>query len=147
MLRITSNSFEHDWSFAIRWFNIISGTLIWGVLPCYRDAIGVFYSLSWVGSYFKFSVLFDNYIGLYQVLPLQAKINLGAIVMNEYSTKLQHYWSLTVRLFNVISRPLIGGFCSQCILQPQPTGLKDFKQLFLFDYNHLFPLSYIVASN
>ena len=47
--------------------------------------------------------------------------------------KLQHYWNLTIRLFSVISRTLIvcvGGLtplqkCSQCILQPQPTGQQD----------------------
>ena len=44
--------------------------------------------------------------------------------------KLQHYWNLTIRLISVISRTLVGrggGLtplqrCSQCILQPLPTG-------------------------
>ena len=43
-----------------------------------------------------------------------------------HSPKFQHYWNLIIRLFSVISRTLIGGYslqiCSQCILQPQPTG-------------------------
>ena len=41
-----------------------------------------------------------------------------------HSLKLQHYWSLTIKLFS-------GGFtpqqsCSWCILQPQLTGLNTF---------------------
>ena len=45
-----------------------------------------------------------------------------------HSPKLQHYWSLTVRLFSVISMTFIGWVfpflqrCSRCIRQPQPTG-------------------------
>ena len=49
-----------------------------------------------------------------------------------HSPKPQHYWCLTIRLFSVISRTLIGrvGFtflqrCSQSILQPQLTELLD----------------------
>ena len=49
-----------------------------------------------------------------------------------YSPTLQHDWSLTIRLFSVISRLLIvGGVlhtqqrCSQYILQLQPTGLPS----------------------
>ena len=45
-----------------------------------------------------------------------------------HSPKVQYYWSLTIRLFSVISRILIGEWAlnplqrsSQCILQPQPT--------------------------
>ena len=45
-----------------------------------------------------------------------------------HSPKLQHYWSLTIRLFNIISRTLVGGGdisplqrSSQCILRPKPT--------------------------
>ena len=45
-----------------------------------------------------------------------------------HSSKSQHHWNLTIRLFSVISRTLIeGGLtplqrCSRCILQPQLTG-------------------------
>ena len=46
-----------------------------------------------------------------------------------HSPKLQHHWNLTIRLFGVISRTLIGRWgrtpllrSSQWILQPQPTG-------------------------
>ena len=42
--------------------------------------------------------------------------------------KFQHFWDLTIRLFNVIPRKLVGWggltplqTCSLCILQPQPT--------------------------
>ena len=46
----------------------------------------------------------------------------------------QHHWNLTIRLFSVISRTLIGGGgggltllprSSRCILQPEPTGQDD----------------------
>ena len=46
-----------------------------------------------------------------------------------HSPKLHHCWNLTIRLFSVISRTLVGGGgltplqrSSRCILQPQPTG-------------------------
>ena len=48
-----------------------------------------------------------------------------------HSPKLLHYWSLTIRLFSVISRTIVGrGFtplqrCSRCVLLSQPTGLDD----------------------
>ena len=49
-----------------------------------------------------------------------------------HSPKLQHYWSLTIRLFNVISGHslVVGGLtplprCNRCILQPRLTGLAD----------------------
>ena len=43
------------------------------------------------------------------------------------SLKLQIYGSLTIRLFRVTSRTLVGGVfllcrCSRCILQPEPIG-------------------------
>ena len=43
-------------------------------------------------------VLFDPFKELYQVLPLQARVDLGVMTL-----KLQHYWNLTIRLFIVIS--------------------------------------------
>ena len=65
------------------------------------------------------------------MLPLWAGEDLGAIAIKgtPYSPKLQQCWNLTIRLFSVITRTLNGGGgltplqrCSQCILQPQPTG-------------------------
>ena len=66
------------------------------------------------------------------LLVLRARVDLGAMVMKglPYYPKLQHCWNLTIRLFSVISGTLVGGGCrihwlqrcSQCILQPQPTG-------------------------
>ena len=54
---------------------------------------------------------------------------------NLYSPKLQHYFSLTIRLFNVTSRTLVEGGCvssqlkcSPFILQPQITGLRILVQ-------------------
>ena len=45
------------------------------------------------------------------MLPLRARVNLRAMVSksySEYSTKLQHYGSLVIILFNVILRTLFG---------------------------------------
>ena len=44
------------------------------------------------------------------MLPLQARVDLEAMAMRgtQHSTKLQRYWSLTMRLFCVINRTLIG---------------------------------------
>ena len=102
-------------------------------------------------------VLFNPQIGPYQVLPRWARVDLKVMAMqgysafpkaptllephhqigprsngNEgvalYSPKPQHYWDLTIRLFSVISKTLVGRDltplqrCSWCILQPQPTG-------------------------
>ena len=50
-----------------------------------------------------------------------------------HSPKLQYYWNLTIRLFSVISRTLVGGGLtalqrsSWYILQPQPPGQKPFR--------------------
>ena len=56
-------------------------------------------------------VLFYSLRGHYQVLPLRAWVDLEAMVIKRYSVfyKLQHYWSLTIRLFSVITRTLVGG--------------------------------------
>ena len=52
----------------------------------------------------------------YQVLPLRARMDMGAIVIKRYSAfpKLQHYWSLTIRLFSVLSRTLVAGVLLLC---------------------------------
>ena len=50
--RGTSHSLnlQHYWSFTIRLFSVISRTLIgWEELPLCREAVSVFYSLSWLG--------------------------------------------------------------------------------------------------
>ena len=59
---------------------------------------------------FSISAQFSS-IWPYQVQPLQAKVDLGVMAMKGYpaSPKLLHYWNLTIRLFNVISRTLIEG--------------------------------------
>ena len=50
--------------------------------------------------------LFNLEIESYQVLLLQVRVDLGAIVMKEYST-FPNSPSLTIRLFNVISETLL----------------------------------------
>ena len=46
------------------------------------------------------------------MIPFRARVNLGAMAMKwgtPHSPKLQHHWNLTIRLFSVISRKLVGG--------------------------------------
>ena len=47
----------------------------------------------------------------YQVLQFWARADLGAMAMKGYlhSPKLQHHWNLTIRLFRVIPKTLVGG--------------------------------------
>ena len=54
-----------------------------------------------------------------------------------HSLKLQNYWGLPIRFFNVVSRILVRSrdlrplkSCIRCILQPQLTGLKSTIPLF-----------------
>ena len=48
--------------------------------------------------------------------------------VTSHSSKLQHYWNLTIRLFSVINKTLVvGGLTSlqrsrRCTLRPKPTG-------------------------
>ena len=62
---------------------------------------------------------------LYQVLPLLASDGNKRVLCIPQ----MHYWSLTISLFSIIYRTLVGGVlpplqrCSQCILQSQPIGL------------------------
>ena len=67
------------------------------------------------------------------MLPLQASVDQGAMVMKRYSTfpKTPALLEPNNRLFSVLSRTFIGrGLtslwkCSWCILQPQLTGLNE----------------------
>ena len=62
------------------------------------------------------------------MLPLQTSVDQGAMATKGYSPKLQRYWSLTIRLFDVISRTLVAGVlsllqsCCRCILHPEQNG-------------------------
>ena len=83
------------------------------------------------------TILFDPLIGFYQMLLLQGQSgpgsddNKGVLCI---PSKLQHYWSLIIRAFSVISRILVEGClilvqrCSWCILQLLLT------EPFLFDF-------------
>ena len=73
-----------------------------------------------------------------QMLPHRAWVDLGVMVIKQYSTfsKLQ-YCSLTIRFFNVISRTQVEGRgvnhqqrCSRCILTLQPTGYYEDESIF-----------------
>ena len=74
-------------------------------------------SISHFCTLFKYQiVLFNPWIGTYQVLPLWFSVNLGGIAIKEYSAfpKFKHYWSLTIRLFCVISETLVGEVLTFC---------------------------------
>ena len=86
-------------------------------------------------------VIFNPWIGPYQVVPFPAKADLGAEAKKGtlHSTKLQHYWNLTNRLFSVISRtpvvcggvlPLyrdaVGVFCSPSQLGQDQISKENF---------------------
>ena len=55
------------------------------------------------------TILLHPYIGPYQVLLLRARVGQGVMAMKgyTYTPKIQHYWSLTIRL-SVIIRTLVG---------------------------------------
>ena len=55
-------------------------------------------------------VLFNPLIGLYQVLPIWARVDRAVMAMKGLSKlpKLQHYWSLTIRLFSIILEIFVG---------------------------------------
>ena len=44
-----SLKFQHYWSLTIRLFSVISRTLVGWVFPLCKDAVGAFYSPSWLG--------------------------------------------------------------------------------------------------
>ena len=46
-----------------------------------------------------------------------------------HSPKIKHYWNLTIRLLTVITRTLVGGALSLCILQLKPTGRVLFENV------------------
>ena len=78
------------------------------------------------------TVIYSPYIRPYQVLPLQAIVELGVMAIKGigYPPKLQLYWSLTIRfLVSYLGHSFGWGFlnplkgCNWCILHPQPTGL------------------------
>ena len=102
-------------SLSIRLFVFISRTLIRGSYPSAEKQL--VYSTApadWAPFvYIQFkceTALFNLKIGPYQVLLFWARVDLGVMVMKEYShfPKLHFYLSLTTRLFNVISRTHIG---------------------------------------
>ena len=90
---------------------------------------------------------FDPIIGPYQMLPLRARVDLGAMVMNE----LYYYWNHTIRWISVISRTLVGGGllllsrAEQSVYSTAPTdwvkcffGLSNFNKfaIILEGYDH-----------
>ena len=77
-------------------------------------------------------------------------MGLRAMAMKEYSaysTKLQHYWNLTIILFSVkTGHSFVGGILFLCreavnvfILQPQPTGQKEIGYLWIKEKQEKYP--------
>ena len=64
------------------------------------------------------------------MLPLRARVELKSMAMKgtPHSLKLQRYWNLTIRLFSVTSKTLVGVSLTllhksrRSILWPEPTG-------------------------
>ena len=52
--------------------------------------------------------------GQYITLPLRDRVDLGAMAMKRVLLKLLHYWSVTIRLFNVISGTFVKGVLFLC---------------------------------
>ena len=92
-----SLKFNHYWILAIILFSVLSRTLVGEVLPLNREAVGVFYSpcrLGWL-----FSIMSGTLMGWgWGVLPIYKEKN--CILTSQPSG---------LRLFNVISRTLVGG--------------------------------------
>ncbi len=59
-------------------------------------------------------VLFNPEKDPYQVLPLWARVDLGAMALKEYSAFPKAPGNLIIRLFSVISRTLVGGLFPRC---------------------------------
>ena len=82
-------------------------------------------------------VLFDLEIGPYQVLPLRARVDLGAMSMKRYSTFLKvpvllesHHQSVYCHIQDTCRARVIPlQRCSRCILQLQPTGPSTKKKI------------------
>ena len=68
--------------------------------------LGELLAITWVPFILSHPV-FDPLIGPYQVLSLLVRVNLGVMAVKAYFTFPKAPWSLTIRLFNVISRTLI----------------------------------------
>ncbi len=87
-------------------------------------------------------VLFNPLIGLYQVLPLRARVDLGAMVMKGFSAFSKAPASLE-RQHQIVWCHILdthggGGLtslqrCSQYILQPQPTG-QEIIYIYIYIY-------------
>ena len=86
-------------------------------------------------------VLFNPYIGPYQVLPLRARVDLGVMAMKGYSAFPKapvllepHHQIVLCHIQDTRWRDLTPlQRCSQCMLQLQPTGQTNS----LIAYNHL----------
>ena len=55
-----SPKLQHYWNLTVSFFSVIYRTLIEGVLPFSREAVGVFYSPSWPGNMYKKDLALNN---------------------------------------------------------------------------------------
>ena len=98
---------QHYWSLTIALFSLISRTLVGGVIPLYREAVGVFYSRGLGLCPLNHSTLVRGgypsaeMLSVYSIAPAPAHWATGHS-LEEGLTPLQR--------------------CSRCILQSQPTS-------------------------
>ena len=117
VLRISESSSITGTSPPDRLVSYLGHLLGMGVLPLCRDAVSVFYCPKLTGQ--------SSFLLIPSECGPGSNDNEGVL---RIPPNLQHYWSLTIRLFRVISKTFVrdGSFTplqrgSWCILQPQPT--------------------------
>ena len=99
-----SPKLQHYWSLTIRLFSVISRTIVGGILLLCRDAVGVFYSPSWLGRP-PFGWAFSAPMTLSSVSGgtnsgAVTHMNIGvSVTIDSYSRNLYAYgWSASVSL-------------------------------------------------
>ena len=109
-----------------------------------------FYGISTIVGYliqFRISTQFSSIWPADRTLSDATILGVMAMKGTPHSPKLQHYWNLTIRLFSVISRTLVGGvllFCRDaisifCIL----SWLSQFIFVYMYIYIYIYICTYI----
>ena len=92
-----SPKLQHCWNLTIRLFIVISSPPVGGVLPLNRDAVGVFYSPSWLGQLMEEekhinTILFVQFLRMWKLVKmnngLNVPINFFVLVEKSDSTRI-----------------------------------------------------------